>query len=52
MVFAHITFTKPDLFQRVDADASADAKWQKLRNIFDLSEHDSIDKNRGDKDVS
>ena len=29
-------------FQHV-AEASADAKWQELRNIFDLSEHDSTD---------
>ena len=26
-------------FQRADADASADAKWQKIRNIFDLKQH-------------
>ena len=26
-------------FQRADADAGADAKWQKMRNIFDLKKH-------------
>ena len=30
-------------FQRADADASADAKWQELGNIFDLSRHDLTD---------
>jgi L-rhamnose mutarotase len=28
-------------FQRANTDAGADAKWQKLRNIFDLSQHSS-----------
>jgi L-rhamnose mutarotase len=28
-------------FQRANTDASADAKWRKLRNIFDLSQHSS-----------
>ena len=28
-------------FQRADADAGAGAKWQKMKNIFDLSQHDS-----------
>ena len=26
-------------FQRASADASADAKWQKMQNIFDLRKH-------------
>ena len=30
-------------FQRADADAGADAKWQKMRNIFDLRQHRSTD---------
>ena len=30
-------------FQRVEADASADAKWQEMRNIFDLRQHRSLD---------
>jgi len=28
-------------FQRADAEASADAKWQEMRNIFDLKQHNS-----------
>ena len=28
-------------FQCADADAGADAKWQKMRNIFDLKRHSS-----------
>ena len=28
-------------FQRADADAGAGAKWQKMKNIFGLSQHDS-----------
>ena len=30
-------------FQQANADASADDKWRELRNIFDLSQHDSTD---------
>lgn len=30
-------------FQRADADASADVKWQKMRNIFDLRQHHSTE---------
>ena len=30
-------------FQRADADAGADAKWRKMRNIFDLRQHRSTD---------
>ena len=30
-------------FQHANADASADDKWCELRNIFDLSQHDSTD---------
>ena len=26
-------------FQRAEADSSADAKWRKMRNIFDLKQH-------------
>ena len=26
-------------FQRAEADSSADTKWQKMRNIFDLKQH-------------
>lgn len=26
-------------FQHAEADSSADAKWKKMRNIFDLSQH-------------
>jgi len=28
-------------FQRAGADSSADAKWQKMRNVFDLRRHSS-----------
>ena len=30
-------------FQRAAADASADAKWQKMLNVFDLRQHRSTD---------
>jgi len=30
-------------FQRAEADASADAKWVKMRNIFNLGDHRSAD---------
>ena len=30
-------------FQRAEADSYADAKWQKMRNIFDLRQHRSAD---------
>ena len=30
-------------FQRADVDAGADAKWQEMRNIFDLRQHHSTD---------
>jgi L-rhamnose mutarotase len=30
-------------FQRAGADSSADAKWQKMQNIFDLRQHNQTD---------